>query len=795
MTAPSPSAPQRSAQQHTTNAADARHSDVISKLLEIPFEGVHTRSLQSAATSSTFWEGEVQKLAVPSDLGTPVHNKNLELVSLLLELATPAERAAYAACTTDAAKVAVISRLIKRLQRNRHSAGVAAKASEGPQFYCDQNEMRAVGAFVLALDGGPELLLQFIDGITPFFTSRSDGSALGIALLLLQSPQRARAMGLSAFWVFAQFKQYQPARAAAEIIMAALHSEQSFGSKWQIEMVERALFYFVGYAQPDLDSGMEGGSPLIPAKMKFNLLQSIACFYGCDQSIGAVIGRPQTPDEAAAFAHRCAENVRQLHRVLNKVLSRSSQEIGESTMEYRLNIDGGIAIFPLADFSSFVRNVADFALGKHGACFGQTREEVWNNVCGRCVSWLNGDGTHALMYGTREFAVEERRRDSGEEFVLVGGTISIRRCAGEQQLAQLDQLGEHARREESGETVWEKPDAEDVRKMHWKAVRPTVRNQLIDAVWGFLVATHKMDAAIGEKEDGMELDSIPPLDRVRVLLESIIDDTGDGFAERFAALSASLDPTGAFDLAGVVASFINVSKVLQRPRIIGTLVAGKDWFGRQQWKLMDTFILTLREHGNSWEEVVQFARGSLKEKSLEELWRTNIPLCDLVGVGSAAMRDDVAKAAGYDSRFACRTAQLDALAEAEGHGSRFERAVAQADTRAQAEGYTDRKERSQVQRTFPPNCWIYRVVHDPGVAIRRNSDFDKGHENGNLTGEDVLFGTVVGVVERRTRSDGMTYLKTNKQTKLGCGSTCFEGWVFERSPDGTECLKLVREAK
>jgi hypothetical protein len=196
MTAPSPSASQRPAPQRI-NAADTRHKEVISKLLEISFKGVHTRSLQSFATSPTDWEDEVQELAFPGDLGTLVHHNNLELASLLLELATPAERAAYVACTTDAAaKVAVISRLIKRLQQNRHSAGVAAKASEGPQFYCDQNEMRAVGAFVLALDGGPELLLQFIDGITPFFTSRSDGSALGIALLLLQSPQRARAMGL-----------------------------------------------------------------------------------------------------------------------------------------------------------------------------------------------------------------------------------------------------------------------------------------------------------------------------------------------------------------------------------------------------------------------------------------------------------------------------------------------------------------------------------------------------------------------------------------------------------------------
>ena len=135
-----------------------------------------------------------------------------------------------------------------------------------------------------------------------------------------------------------------------------------------------------------------------------------------------------------------------------------------------------------------------------------------------------------------------------------------------------------------------------------------------------------------------------------------------------------------------------------------------------------------------------------------------------------------------------RERRLDARAEAVGFTSRFAHRDAQRDTLAKAAGYTDRLERAWATRTFPPNCWIYRVVCEPGVAIRRNADFDKGRENGNLTGENVLKRTLVGVVERRPCSDGMTYLKLGE-------SECFEGWVFERSPDGTECLMLVREAK
>jgi hypothetical protein len=134
-----------------------------------------------------------------------------------------------------------------------------------------------------------------------------------------------------------------------------------------------------------------------------------------------------------------------------------------------------------------------------------------------------------------------------------------------------------------------------------------------------------------------------------------------------------------------------------------------------------------------------------------------------------------------------RTAQLDALAAAEGL-TRFAHRDAQLDALAKAAGYTDRMERKRAEHQIPSNCWIYRVVCEPGVAIRRNADFDKGRENGNLTGENVLKRTLVGVVERRPCSDGMTYLKLGE-------SECFEGWVFERSPDGTECLKLVREAK
>ena len=124
----------------------------------------------------------------------------------------------------------------------------------------------------------------------------------------------------------------------------------------------------------------------------------------------------------------------------------------------------------------------------------------------------------------------------------------------------------------------------------------------------------------------------------------------------------------------------------------------------------------------------------------------------------------------------------------ESHASRFERDAARRDALAKALGYTDHTERTWATRSFPPNCWIYRVVHDPGVAIRCTPDFNKGDEGGNLTGENVLFGTLVGVGERRPCSDGVTYLKLGE-------SECFEGWVFERSPDGTECLKLVREAK
>jgi hypothetical protein len=151
-----------------------------------------------------------------------------------------------------------------------------------------------------------------------------------------------------------------------------------------------------------------------------------------------------------------------------------------------------------------------------------------------------------------------------------------------------------------------------------------------------------------------------------------------------------------------------------------------------------------------------------------------------------AQLDALAKAAGL-TRSEYKAAQLDALAAAEGL-TRFAHRDALLDALAKAAGYTDRMERKRAEHQIPSNCWIYRVVHDPGVAIRRTPDSNKGDEGGNLTGENVLFGTLVGVVERRPCSDGMTYLKLGE-------SECFEGWVFERSPDGTECLKLVREAK
>ena len=136
---------------------------------------------------------------------------------------------------------------------------------------------------------------------------------------------------------------------------------------------------------------------------------------------------------------------------------------------------------------------------------------------------------------------------------------------------------------------------------------------------------------------------------------------------------------------------------------------------------------------------------------------------------------------------------LDALAAAEGL-TRWERKAAQRDALAEAAGYTDFNEQRKAERRWPSNCWHYRVVHDPGVNIRRTPDFSNGDEDGNLTGEGVLKGTLVGVVECRPRSDGVTYLKLC-QSALEHGEYYIEGWVFDQSPDGTACLKLVRKAK
>jgi hypothetical protein len=134
--------------------------------------------------------------------------------------------------------------------------------------------------------------------------------------------------------------------------------------------------------------------------------------------------------------------------------------------------------------------------------------------------------------------------------------------------------------------------------------------------------------------------------------------------------------------------------------------------------------------------------------------------------------------------------RADAPATAAGHDSRGAHHTAQRDAHAKVLGYTGRTERRWATRSFPPKCWIYRSVHELGVAVRCTAQFKRGKNDCNITDKVVENGTLVGVVECKRSSDGVTLLKLfNFQHG--------EGWVFDRSPgdDGKECMELVRKAK